>query len=56
MLSHDEISKMHNDMFGITTSTTIGMVNYCTNYSVAGLECQLGDNTDFRLVQLLYVQ
>ena len=50
VLSHDEISKMHNDMFGTTTSTTIGMVNYCTNYSVAGQECQLGDNTDFRLV------
>ena len=50
VLSHDEISKMHNDMFEITTSTTIGMVNYCTNYSVAGQECQLGDNTDFRLV------
>jgi len=50
VLSHDEISKMHNDMFGITTSTTIGVVNYCTNYSTADQECQLGDSTDFRLV------
>jgi len=46
VLSHGIIINMHNEVFGQTT--TLGTVNYCTNYIAVGQVCQLGDTSDFR--------
>lgn len=37
---------MHNEVFSQTT--TLGTVNYCTNYTTVGQVCRLGDTSDFR--------